>query len=132
MEASSSKFRSFLDIDENPNNDKNENNNQKPIRTPEIKRQPEIKTSGETSTPQAMKRLSTSIDDAERQTPKRKKSMSPKIKTIQYKPFGKLLEGIVLVISGIQNPHRADLRSKALKMGAKYKPDWDSSCTHLM
>uniref|UniRef100_A0A182MSY1 BRCT domain-containing protein n=1 Tax=Anopheles culicifacies TaxID=139723 RepID=A0A182MSY1_9DIPT len=51
---------------------------------------------------------------------------------IRYKPFGKLLETVVLVISGIQNPDRANIRSQALAMGAKYKPDWDSSCTHLI
>ncbi|XP_058822954.1 DNA repair protein XRCC1 isoform X2 [Topomyia yanbarensis] len=49
-----------------------------------------------------------------------------------YKPFNKLLENVVLVISGIQNPDRANLRSQALSMGAKYKSDWDSSCTHLI
>ncbi|XP_055546758.1 DNA repair protein XRCC1 [Wyeomyia smithii] len=49
-----------------------------------------------------------------------------------YKPFNKLLENVVLVISGIQNPDRANLRSQALAMGAKYKSDWDSSCTHLI
>ncbi|XP_058450012.1 DNA repair protein XRCC1 [Malaya genurostris] len=49
-----------------------------------------------------------------------------------YKPFNKLLENVVLVISGIQNPDRASLRSQALSMGAKYKSDWDSSCTHLI
>lgn len=49
-----------------------------------------------------------------------------------YKPFNKLLENVVLVISGIQNPDRGNLRSQALAMGAKYKSDWDSSCTHLI
>ncbi|XP_053693057.1 DNA repair protein XRCC1 [Sabethes cyaneus] len=49
-----------------------------------------------------------------------------------YKPFNKLLENVVLVISGIQNPDRANLRSQALAMGAKYKSDWDSSGTHLI
>ncbi|EAA07652.5 AGAP002605-PA [Anopheles gambiae str. PEST] len=53
-------------------------------------------------------------------------------KPVQYKPFGKLLENVVLVISGIQNPDRADIRNQALAMGAKYKPDWDASCTHLI
>uniref|UniRef100_A0AAG5D003 BRCT domain-containing protein n=1 Tax=Anopheles atroparvus TaxID=41427 RepID=A0AAG5D003_ANOAO len=53
-------------------------------------------------------------------------------KRLQYKPFGRLLENVVLVISGIQNPERGDIRSKALAMGAKYKPDWDSSSTHLI
>ncbi|KAJ6634702.1 DNA repair protein XRCC1, partial [Pseudolycoriella hygida] len=49
-----------------------------------------------------------------------------------YRPFNKLLEGVVLVISGIQNPARATIRQQALDMGAKYKPDWESSCTHLI
>uniref|UniRef100_A0A182JYQ9 BRCT domain-containing protein n=1 Tax=Anopheles christyi TaxID=43041 RepID=A0A182JYQ9_9DIPT len=53
-------------------------------------------------------------------------------KPVQYKPFGKLLENVVLVISGIQNPDRANVRNHALAMGAKYKPDWDASCTHLI
>ncbi|XP_044749198.1 DNA repair protein XRCC1 [Coccinella septempunctata] len=48
------------------------------------------------------------------------------------KPFEKLLEDVVLVISGIQNPDRATLRGKILEMGAKYKPDWDNTCTHLV
>ncbi|XP_055388783.1 DNA repair protein XRCC1 [Condylostylus longicornis] len=58
--------------------------------------------------------------------PKRKKNSR------NYKPFNRLLDGVVLVISGIQNPHRANLRSKALELGAKYKPDWDNTCTHLI
>lgn len=49
------------------------------------------------------------------------------------KPFNELLNGVTIVISGIQNPDRAELRTKALEMGAKYKPDWDdNTCTHLM
>lgn len=69
-----------------------------------------------------------------------------------------ILRGVVFVISGIQvrytidiefpfkimlitfdlytlhfqNPERAQMRDKAIKMGAKYKPDWNDSCTHLM
>lgn len=49
-----------------------------------------------------------------------------------YRPFNKLLSDVVFAISGIQNPLRAELRQKALELGAKYKPDWDNSCTHLM
>lgn len=48
------------------------------------------------------------------------------------KPFNKLLENVVLVISGIQNPDRANIRTMALSMGAKYKTDWDPTCTHLI
>lgn len=48
------------------------------------------------------------------------------------KPFIQLLEGVTLVISGIQNPDRGFLRAQALSMGARYKSDWDNTCTHLM
>lgn len=49
-----------------------------------------------------------------------------------YKPFKTLFNGVTFVISGIQNPDRGEIRRKALEMGAKYKPDWDSQCTHLI
>ncbi|XP_065084161.1 DNA repair protein XRCC1 [Ochlerotatus camptorhynchus] len=55
-----------------------------------------------------------------------------KRKPATYKPFNKLLENVVLVISGIQNPGRANLRNQAIALGAKYKSDWDPSCTHLI
>ncbi|KAH0808118.1 hypothetical protein GEV33_014663 [Tenebrio molitor] len=61
-------------------------------------------------------------------------SPSKKAKTVEKrkKPFSELLRGVTLVISGIQNPDRANLRTMALAMGAKYKPDWENSCTHLI
>lgn len=62
-----------------------------------------------------------------------KKSPAPKKKKEpQYKPFDKLLEGVVFVMSGYQNPERGILRQKALDLGARYKGDWDNTCTHLM
>ena len=64
-------------------------------------------------------------------SPLRKSAKKQKM-TTKFTSFNQLLQGVVLVISGIQNPTRSDLRNKALAMGAKYKPDWDSSCTHLM
>ncbi|CAB0003672.1 unnamed protein product [Nesidiocoris tenuis] len=48
------------------------------------------------------------------------------------KPFHHLMSDVVFVISGFQNPMRSDLRNAALAMGAKYKADWDNSCTHLV
>ncbi|CAG2060033.1 unnamed protein product [Timema podura] len=54
------------------------------------------------------------------------------MKRPQRKLFSKLLEGVVFVMSGYQNPHRAHIRTKALEMGAKYKTDWSVGCTHLM
>lgn len=47
-------------------------------------------------------------------------------------PFGELFRDVTIVISGIQNPDRAELRKKAMSMGARYKADWDNTCTHLM
>ncbi|XP_034474692.1 DNA repair protein XRCC1 [Drosophila innubila] len=75
------------------------------------------------------KRLSSSIDDVSSPAKKQKVKAD---KTIQYVPFNQLLRGVVLVISGIQNPDRADLRSKAVALGAKYKADWEAGCTHLI
>jgi DNA-repair protein XRCC1 len=64
--------------------------------------------------------------------PKRKEVPVAKKPKLLGKPFGQLLERVVLVISGYQNPLRANLRAMALEMGASYKSDWDSSCTHLV
>uniref|UniRef100_A0A1B0CD96 Putative dna repair protein xrcc1 isoform x2 n=1 Tax=Lutzomyia longipalpis TaxID=7200 RepID=A0A1B0CD96_LUTLO len=53
-------------------------------------------------------------------------------KRISYQPFSKLLNGVIFTISGIENPEREDLRKKASAMGARYRPVWSSSCTHLI
>uniref|UniRef100_A0A6B2E738 Putative dna repair protein xrcc1 isoform x1 n=1 Tax=Phlebotomus kandelakii TaxID=1109342 RepID=A0A6B2E738_9DIPT len=63
--------------------------------------------------------------------PEPPKIQSP-AKRVSYQPFGRLLGGVIYTISGIQNPERGNLRQKATEMGARYKPDWDSSCTHLI
>lgn len=63
--------------------------------------------------------------------PEREANAAP-AKNITYKPFHQLLSGVTFVFSGYVNPERGNLRQKALDMGAKYKPDWDRSCTHLM
>lgn len=52
--------------------------------------------------------------------------------TRRKKRFEKLLEDVVFVISGFQNPLRGNIRNLALEMGAKYSPDWEDRCTHLM
>ncbi|GAB0088623.1 XRCC1 [Sergentomyia squamirostris] len=73
---------------------------------------------------------------AETQIPVEPPKPKPEIKTppkrIIYQPFHKLLNGVIFIISGIPNPERGNLRQKALAMGAKYKPDWDNTCTHLI
>ncbi|XP_071441192.1 DNA repair protein XRCC1 isoform X2 [Hetaerina americana] len=77
--------------------------------------------------------------DKRQRSPQSLDSSSKKVKTEMVnsrkpkrKPFNQLLEGVVFVMSGFQNPLRGELRSKALEMGAKYKPDWNDSCTHLV
>lgn len=48
------------------------------------------------------------------------------------KELGKILQGVVVVLSGFQNPFRSELRDKALELGAKYRPDWTPDSTHLI
>lgn len=60
---------------------------------------------------------------------------APKAQKRKAKPakkFEELMKGVVFVLSGFQNPARSQIRDKALEMGAKYKADWDRSCTHLV
>ncbi|XP_013772266.1 DNA repair protein XRCC1-like [Limulus polyphemus] len=47
-------------------------------------------------------------------------------------PFNQLMKKVVFVLSGFQNPFRSELRDKACAMGARYKGDWNDSCTHLV
>ena len=62
-------------------------------------------------------------------TPKISDKPNRKYKTV---PFEKLMTDVVFTISGFQNPFRGEIRQKALDMGAKYRGDWDNSCTHLI
>lgn len=48
------------------------------------------------------------------------------------KHFSELLSDVIFTMSGYENPHRSNLRSKALEMGATYKVNLDPSCTHLL
>lgn len=64
-----------------------------------------------------------------------RRSRSPpakKPKSEDKSSFGKLMEKVVFVLSGFQNPLRGELRDKAQEMGAKYKADWEPGCTHLI
>ncbi|KAH8396071.1 hypothetical protein KR222_002673 [Zaprionus bogoriensis] len=100
----------------------------------------------------SQKRKSLSQDECK--SPAKRPKPEAKLKQIRYVPFNQLLRGVVLVISGIQasserssieasktylplsvfpqNPDRADLRAKAIALGAKYKADWEAGCTHLI
>uniref|UniRef100_A0A668A1P9 DNA repair protein XRCC1 n=1 Tax=Myripristis murdjan TaxID=586833 RepID=A0A668A1P9_9TELE len=72
---------------------------------------------------------------------KRESQSKPEPKPKQHKaksqsteqvPFNRIMEGVVFVLSGFQNPFRGELRDKALAMGAKYRPDWTPDSTHLI
>lgn len=39
---------------------------------------------------------------------------------------------VVIVISGIQNPERREIRELAMKMGAEYRAQWTKDSTHLI
>ncbi|CAB3227973.1 unnamed protein product [Arctia plantaginis] len=43
-----------------------------------------------------------------------------------------ILSGVVLVLSGYENPERANVRNTALALGALVQRDWGPSCTHLV
>ncbi|KAK5620912.1 hypothetical protein CRENBAI_016783 [Crenichthys baileyi] len=66
--------------------------------------------------------------------PKPEPKPKPKIKPKSEHdvPFNRIMEGVVFVLSGFQNPYRGELREKALEMGAKYRPDWTPDSTHLI
>uniref|UniRef100_A0AAX7W8P6 DNA repair protein XRCC1 n=1 Tax=Astatotilapia calliptera TaxID=8154 RepID=A0AAX7W8P6_ASTCA len=64
--------------------------------------------------------------------PEPKTKQKAKSQKEQQVPFTRLMEGVVFVLSGFQNPFRGELREKALEMGAKYRPDWTPDATHLI
>ncbi|XP_055334489.1 DNA repair protein XRCC1-like isoform X2 [Paramacrobiotus metropolitanus] len=43
-----------------------------------------------------------------------------------------IMKGCVMALSGFVNPLRSELREKMLDMGAKYRPEWEDECTHLI
>ncbi|KAK3881758.1 hypothetical protein Pcinc_013840 [Petrolisthes cinctipes] len=53
-------------------------------------------------------------------------------KAIKSRPFCDLMDGVVFVLSGYQNPQRSNLRDAMMDMGAIYKSDWGPTCTHLV
>ena len=60
------------------------------------------------------------------------KEQKPEKKQPEPAKTGPVFKGVVFALSGFQNPLRSELRDKALKLGAKYRPDWTDECTHLM
>uniref|UniRef100_A0A3Q0QRW1 DNA repair protein XRCC1 n=1 Tax=Amphilophus citrinellus TaxID=61819 RepID=A0A3Q0QRW1_AMPCI len=64
--------------------------------------------------------------------PEPKPQQKAKSQKDQQVPFNRIMEGVVFVLSGFQNPFRGELRDRALEMGAKYRPDWTPDSTHLI
>ncbi|XP_006901131.1 PREDICTED: DNA repair protein XRCC1 [Elephantulus edwardii] len=62
----------------------------------------------------------------------RREGTEPKKPQTGPQELGKILQGVVVVLSGFQNPFRSELRDKALELGAKYRPDWTPDSTHLI
>ncbi|XP_057690960.1 DNA repair protein XRCC1 [Corythoichthys intestinalis] len=93
---------------------------------------PKVKTS--TPSPGASKALpeKTSAEKKRESLPKAKEHRSKGAKSPERVPFKRIMEGVVFVLSGFQNPFRGELREKALDMGAKYQPDWTPDSTHLI
>ncbi|XP_018555359.1 DNA repair protein XRCC1 [Lates calcarifer] len=68
----------------------------------------------------------------ENQSKPEPKQQKAKSQDVQQVPFNRIMQGVVFVLSGFQNPFRGELREKALDMGAKYRPDWTPDSTHLI
>ncbi|KAF3839453.1 hypothetical protein F7725_018170 [Dissostichus mawsoni] len=83
------------------------------------------------STPKASPAQKSAEKNRESHSKPDPKPKQPKA-SAQQVPLKRILEGVVFVLSGFQNPIRGDLREKALEMGAKYRPDWTPDSTHLM
>lgn len=108
-----------------------------PAGSPESKAvTPKHKPSPVTTPSPSTAKVSSAQKSAEKRESQSKPENKPKQKTKsqseQQVPFKKILEGVVFVLSGFQNPFRGELREKALDMGAKYRPDWTPDSTHLI
>ena len=88
---------------------------------------PKAKDNKKSTTPAKKRPLDASVAKKSDDKPVKSKEKAKKTRA-----FNKLMEDVVFCISGIQNPLRGDVRQKAIEMGARYKGDWDGSCTHLI
>ncbi|XP_060573725.1 DNA repair protein XRCC1-like [Ruditapes philippinarum] len=96
-------------------------------------------TDEETDDIPALRKQSTSLSSVaskdsgkSHKQPPLKKTKSEPPKESPVKEFSKLMDRVTFVMSGYQNPYRAELRDRALSMGATYRPDWGKGCTHLI
>lgn len=108
-----------------------------PLGSPEIKAATPKHKPSPVSTPGSAK-----ASPAPKSAEKKRESLSkpeakPKAQKVkspggQQVAFNRIMEGVVFVLSGFQNPFRGELREKAIEMGAKYRPDWTPDATHLI
>lgn len=112
--------------------DENKKEKRKPaIDKPKFSTKPSTSTSNNPATSKTNSVVKRNKDSSRAEDRHKRQKVNPTANKPQ-KPFNRLLEGVVLVISGYQNPLRGELRNKAMSMGSKYKADWDNNCTHLM
>lgn len=108
MEASAQKFKTFLDsgLESTPKRDDKKTNgdlNNSLPRTEASKASTPTKIDVKTKTPvQSSKRPCSAHSSMQENSAKKRRSSISTTKQINYKPFGKLLEGVVIAISGIQ------------------------------
>ncbi|XP_012684657.2 DNA repair protein XRCC1 [Clupea harengus] len=108
--------------------------------TPKPKARPSTTPSPKASSAQKTtsdKRESSSKPSQHKPSPSPKAQSKPKPSTAKDQPgdpvpLKSIMEGVVFVLSGFQNPLRGELRDKALAMGAKYRTDWTPDSTHLI
>lgn len=108
MEASAQKFKTFLDssIESTPKRDEKKANGDLNNTLPSAstsKASTPAKIDVKIQTPvQSSKRPSSAHTSTDENSAKKKRSSISSTKLVNYKPFGKLLEGVVIGISGIQ------------------------------
>eukprot|EP01080_Neovahlkampfia_damariscottae_P010365 gene10365-2894_t len=68
----------------------------------------------------------------EEEKPKPKPKTKKKTKTTNKISYEDVLKNVIIVISGIQNPEKTNIRELAMEMGSKYRPDWCPEATHLI
>ncbi|XP_015789579.1 DNA repair protein XRCC1 [Tetranychus urticae] len=94
---------------------------------------PNVKDDSSPSPNKKVKVATRTLDKPSTSRDQDKRNAKPKEKKTKVdQPFCQLMKGVTFTISGFQNPLRSEIRSKGLQMGAKYKGDWDRSCTHLI
>ncbi|XP_024917495.1 DNA repair protein XRCC1 isoform X3 [Cynoglossus semilaevis] len=103
-----------------------------PVNSPEGKATPQNKSCPPTTPRLSATKGPPNEKSSDKKIKSRSKSEEGKSQVMQQVPFNRIMEGVVFVLSGFQNPFRGELREKALNMGAKYQPDWTSDSTHLI